>query len=280
MNYSKGDPVVSILIPVYNGEKYINKTIEALVNQTYKNIEIIICDDCSLDKTRDILKEWASKDSRIRVYYNKENLKISKNRNRLLSLARGEFIAWNDADDISELNRIELQMNYLKANPKVGIVGAWIKFVNVNDELIELRKYEEEDKLLRKQIFISSPVSQGVAMIRKSVLEQAGNFDTTLQQAEDLDLNLRIGMNSEFANLQQPLIKVLVHEDSISNSKIKQNIKDTLKVRLKAMKTYGYKPRFVDYMAFIATSIALLLPVSIIYPIFYNLRNIVNRLFK
>lgn len=113
---------VSILMPMYNSEKYIKESINSILNQEYKNFELIIVDDGSIDSSIEIVKEY--NDSRIKLYENIENKGLPYTRNKLLSLATGEYIALLDSDDIALKNRIKVQVEFLEKNKNIDIVGS------------------------------------------------------------------------------------------------------------------------------------------------------------
>ena len=113
---------VSILMPMYNSEKYIKESINSILNQEYKNFELIIVDDGSIDSSIEIVKEY--NDSRIKLYENIENKGLPYTRNKLLSLATGEYIALLDSDDIALKNRIKAQVEFLEENKNIDIVGS------------------------------------------------------------------------------------------------------------------------------------------------------------
>ena len=107
------EPLVSVIISAFNAENTIEKSVESISDQSYKNLEILVSDDCSTDNTYEMLMKMNSKDERIVVIKNQKNLGLTKSLNNLLNLARGEYIARHDADDISKKIRIERQLNYL-----------------------------------------------------------------------------------------------------------------------------------------------------------------------
>ena len=113
---NKNEPLVSVIIPAYNAEKCVGYTLDTVINQTYKNLEIIIVNDCSTDKTLDVLNEYAKKDKRIRVMSNDKNSGVAETRNNALKAATGEYIAFIDADDIWALEKIEKQLNFMLEN--------------------------------------------------------------------------------------------------------------------------------------------------------------------
>ena len=125
----KNEPLISILIPTYNVGAWIDEAIKSIIEQTYKKIEIIIIDDYSTDNTREKIQNLARTDSRIKIIYNKENQKIVKSLNQGLLLAKGQYIARFDGDDIAAPDRIEKQLHYLEAND-LDIVGCQMHSIN------------------------------------------------------------------------------------------------------------------------------------------------------
>ena len=113
---NKKEPLVSVIIPAYNAEKIVGYTLDTVINQTYKNLEIIIVNDCSKDKTLDVLNEYAKKDKRIKVMSNEKNSGVAETRNNALKVATGEYIAFVDADDLWNLEKIEKQLNFMLEN--------------------------------------------------------------------------------------------------------------------------------------------------------------------
>lgn len=108
--------LVSVIIPVYNAEKTIEKTIQSVIDQTYSNIQIIIIDDKSIDNSLELIKKVSRKDTRIKVYMNDRNLGVAATRNRAIELSMGNFICFVDSDDIWKSGKIEKQINYIKKN--------------------------------------------------------------------------------------------------------------------------------------------------------------------
>ena len=109
-------PLVSVIIPVYNASKTIGATLDSVLNQTYKNLEILAVNDCSTDDSLKILEEYAKKDKRLKVLTNPENLRVAKTRNFAIEKATGDYIAFVDADDIWDLTKLEKQLAFMKEN--------------------------------------------------------------------------------------------------------------------------------------------------------------------
>lgn len=233
------NPKISVLMPAYNAEKYIKEAIKSILNQTFKDFEFIIVDDCSKDKTWQIIQNYAKKDKRILVLRNDRNLGIAGSRNKLVSLVKGKYIVWQDADDISMPCRIEHQYKFMEENPEVGICGGFLLFFNKNENK-SIRKYAPDDKSLRKNIFRYSPVAQPAAIIRKKCFDEFGKYNLKYPPAEDLDMSFRIGTKYRFANLQEIVVRYRESNDSSTFTKLKKIELDTIEIREKYSKGYGY----------------------------------------
>jgi len=238
-------PLVSILMPAYNAEKYIGNSIESILNQTFKDFELIISDDASTDKTWDIIKKYKQKDGRIVVTRNAKNRYIAENRNRLIKLAKGKYIAWQDADDISDSNRIQKQYEFMEKNPKIGIVGGYLEFFD-DRRVTGIRKYAESDKELRKTIFRFSPIAQPTAMIRKKCFNELGLYNPQYPPAEDIDMSFRIGSKYKFANIPQVTLKYRIHPLSATYTKLRKIELSTITVRNKFKNSHHYHMSFPD----------------------------------
>lgn len=152
--------LVSIAMTTYNGEKFIKKQLDSIINQTYKNLEIIICDDGSTDKTIDIIKEYQKKDKRIKLYINEKNLGFSKNFEKAISLCKGDYIALSDQDDIWELDKIETMVKNI--NDAILVYGDE-KLIDEKDNIIadsffQITEYIPENDNYKK-FFCSNYIS-------------------------------------------------------------------------------------------------------------------------
>ncbi|MFH1559064.1 MAG: glycosyltransferase [Patescibacteria group bacterium] len=206
-------------MPVYNSKKYLEPAIQSVLSQSFKDFELIIIDDGSLDKSARIIKSFS--DPRIRFIQNKKNQGIVACLNRGLRIARGQYIARMDADDLSLKNRFEKQVQFLDNNPASAVVGSWIKPINDYDRK-KFHFFSEPDILKSQLLFIPS-ISHPTAMIRKNALIKAGGYRDKYPLAEDFDLWIRLSKNHQLANLQQVLLKYRIHFDRFAGqSKIVQ----------------------------------------------------------
>lgn len=259
-------------MPAYNAEHYITSSIESILKQTFGDFELLIVDDQSTDRTWEIIENASKGDSRIKIFRNSENLGVAKTRNFLIREATGDYIAWQDADDVSVLTRISDEYEFMEKNQSVAIVGGYLEFIDERGRALRVRSYPEGDRELRKNIFKFSPVAQPVAMIRKSMLMKTALFDPDLKQAEDLDLSFKLGREGKFANIPKVLLKYRYYPSSLSANKLRENILSTLRVRKKALREYEYTMSVLDYGAYLATWGVQFLPPALVQKLFPLLR--------
>jgi len=238
------NPKVSVLMPNYNCEKYLPEAIESILGQSFTDFEFIIIDDGSSDNSWEIIQEYTKKDERIVAIKNEENLWISWNRNKLLEMAQWKYIVWQDSDDLSTLDRIEKQYNYMKDHPEVWICGWWLQFFDENWNSSQ-RLYAESDSEIRKTIFKYSPLSQWASMYLLKAIRGAWWYDSKLTTAEDLDLSFRIWQNYKFANIKQVVLHYRQH-NSDTHRNLKQMEINSIKIRFKNNKSEFYAMSFWD----------------------------------
>jgi len=204
---------VSAIIPTYNSSEYIRTTIQSVINQTYKNIEVIIIDDGSTDNTTDIIHQYFPE---INIIH-QENGGASKARNTGINIATGELIAFLDSDDLWLPNKIEKQVAVFKDNSNVGLVTTEQIFFN---DTGDFGKSHKKSSLfqgdIKRNIFWNSGLTTSSIMVRTSVLNVTGNFRTELPTAEDDNLWLRIAFNSDIYLVQEYLTKYRVTVNSLS----------------------------------------------------------------
>ena len=154
---NKNEPLVSVIIPVYNAEKIVGFTLDSVINQTYKNLEIICVNDCAKDNSLEVLNEYAKKDKRIKVISNEKNSGVAETRNNALKIATGEFIAFVDADDVWHLEKIEKQIKLMLEND-YKLTYTSVQFID-NDGNLTGKQFIVPDevnfnKLLKQNVII------------------------------------------------------------------------------------------------------------------------------
>jgi glycosyltransferase involved in cell wall biosynthesis len=233
----ENNPLVSVIMPNYNNEKYLAEAIESILNQTYRNFEFVIIDDCSTDNSWNIIQEYAKKDNRIKAFKNEENLKIVKTRNKgfgLMSPA-SKYIAIFDSDDISMPERFEKQIKFLEKNPDYGAVGSHTFIIDENSEIIGKRKYSTSYAKIKKEILLRSPFAQPSVIIRSAVLDKVGIYSTDgkYDRSRDYDLWIRIFDKYKINNLDQFLIMYRISKTQGKTTHLKETINSTIQVQSK-----------------------------------------------
>lgn len=183
--------LVSVIIPCYNAEKYVEAAVRSIMSQTYKNLEIILTDDCSTDNTFSILEKLAVEDSRIKLFKNETNLKIVKTLNKMVLLANGKYIARMDADDISLPERIEKQVEFLEKNSDIAFCGTNAIIIDENSKKTgktSLPITAEGNKFFLQ---FYSTFFHPTVMIRSEIYKQ-NLYDEDFLYAEDYELWARL----------------------------------------------------------------------------------------
>lgn len=212
-------PLVSVLIPCYNVEKYVVESVSSILNQTYKNLEIIAINDCSTDNTGELLQQLASKNSRMKVITNEKNLKLISTLNKGITLCNGEYIARMDADDISLPTRIEKEVDFLENNKDHDIVSTmFYAFRSENPNKKDLHHSPFRDEELRAYMLFRSGICHPAVMIRKRVFTELGlKFETEYLHVEDYALWSEAIYKTKIANIPEPLLLYRVHQHQISS---------------------------------------------------------------
>ena len=207
-------PKVSVIIPAYNAERFLRQTIESVLAQTFRDFEIIVVDDGSKDETAEIAESFGAPV----ICRRKTNGGVSSARNLGIKEAKGEYVAFLDADDLWEPTKLEKQVARLDEQPQVGLCFAAVQRIDEND--LPLNKIEAEDypdfceALLLYSCVVSGSCSS--AMIRKKLTETAGKFNEDYTNYEDWDYWLRLSLLTEFSAIPEYLVKYRLVRESAS----------------------------------------------------------------
>ena len=241
----KSNPLVSVVIPVHNGEKYIKEAIDSCINQTYKNIEIIVVDDKSEDDTLKILKGYGEKITVIPV--EKQN-GLGNVINIGIRASKGKYIARMDADDVMYPTRIEKQVEYLESNPKCVAIGGQIDIIDENSKITGHREYAIEDRDIKKNRFLFQPFAHPAVTLRKSTVEDIGLYPENMWKVEDVKFFLILSTKGEFYNLGETVLKYRMTFKTESQSKMIDHFRKTNEIRNWAIKELNIKPSFREYV--------------------------------
>ncbi len=219
-------PKISVVMPVYNEEDFLKESIESILNQTFKDFELIIVNDCSTDNSDKIIESYFD-DPRVVRINNEENIGVFNSRNRALKFARGKYIALLDSDDISMLDRLKLQFNYLENNPHIFLVGSSALYINEDGkEISRFRKYDDYEMLAWRLPKSCSIVSSSV-MFRNTMRF----YPVSYGGAGDYKFYLNLLSNGKnLTNLPQFLVKYRLHKGSmsVSNRSMQESFRDNI----------------------------------------------------
>jgi len=199
---SSDSPLVSVLMAVYNGERYLRQAMDSVFRQTFTNFEFIIINDGSADDTDAIIRSY--RDGRLRIV-NQANHGLVYSLNRGIELARGTYIARMDADDISAPERLATEVKLFASHPKAAVVGTSIMRIDEAGRQLGAEYYLAKNTELCQDLAIRCPFAHGSVMMRKDLVRQVGGYRQEFWPAEDYDLWRRMAAIGEFANSLEPL---------------------------------------------------------------------------
>ncbi|MDR1584095.1 MAG: glycosyltransferase [Prevotellaceae bacterium] len=205
------NPLVSWLMPVYNSEKTLSRAMDSMLCQTYRNLEVVVVleDNCT-DRSFEICEVYASKDKRVRLYRNGENLGIARSLNRGLGLCSGKYIARMDADDVSHPDRLEKQVGFMETHPEVGILGSGCLVIGEKDTYIA--KYPEKNRDIRAKLLFGTAFAHPTVMMNGDLFRR-NNWKYPIDEAEDYALWAELITKTEMACLPEALVDYCLHEE-------------------------------------------------------------------
>lgn len=230
------NPKISVVMPVYNGERYLAEAIESILNQTFRDYEFIIVYDKSKDNSLQIIKSYIMKDNRIKLI-ELDNKGLVYSLNTGVDLARGKYIARMDADDISLPERFEVQYNYLEDNPDVDILGAYIEVFG-EDEVNKLsmeKRFNEEinENNLYPKLVNGCPIAHPSVMMRSEFAKEK-RYNVDYSKMEDYELWVRAYKKGyTIRNVDKVLLRYRLHNDSKSYSEKEELFKYNIEFKLK-----------------------------------------------
>ena len=214
-----GKPLVSFIISAYNSEDFIEKCIRSIFNQTYKNIEIVVIDDCSTDSTNLILNNL-SKVSKVKmiIIRNKINLGLTKSLNIAASKANGEWLARQDADDLSDKDRIESQINFATENLHYSIIGSSCNFINKSGKYLFSKNYPSNHEQIKSALIRAGAFfPHSSVVIKRDVFMKLGGYNDYMKYSQDFELWLRASSKYKIFSINKPLVSIRIHSNRISN---------------------------------------------------------------
>ncbi len=223
-------PKITVLMAVYNAAKYLRVAVQSILDQSLGDFEFLIVNDGSTDSSRDILLSF--NDPRLRLLENPRNLGLTKSLNRGLEAARGQYIARMDADDISLPERFAKQLTFLEAHPEIGVLGTGFTWIDEQGKPGKTILYSRNHGFILWYLCFQNSIVHPSVMLRRDLILKFGGYREEALDSEDYDLWLRMGQTVRFANLEEPLILLRQHPESITSLNLVRQNQISWKIRL------------------------------------------------
>lgn len=220
-------PEISVLLPVYNAERFLAKAIDSILVQTFENWELIIVDDASTDSSLQLIEKY--NDPRIVLLVNNKNRGISSSLNRAVAQARGRYLARMDADDISRPERLANQYEFLEKHPDIAVCGCWVRCFGMSKQVW---CYPQSDAVAKSWLIFEPPFAHSAVMFRHEIFSETCRYNEEFTHAQDYEIWSRLAKDHKFSNLQEVLLEYRIHEDQTGRkqSKWQQQFADRVRI--------------------------------------------------
>lgn len=238
-------PLISVILPTYNGSKYISEAIESVLDQSFSDFEFIIINDASTDnKVENIILEFQKKDPRIIYIKNEQNLKLTRTLNKWIDLSKWDYIARIDDDDIwTDKDKLKKQFSFLNENLEYWIIWTnWI-CIDKNDNIIWKIIHSEQNDDIRKKMLFTNQFIHSSVLIRKNIINKVWSYNPEWNYVEDYEFWLRIWNKSKLYNLSDFSIHYRILENSITRQK---NFRQNLMILKLLFKNRNSYPNFIS----------------------------------
>jgi len=217
MSNQDSQPLVSVGMPLYDGEKYLKEAIDSILNQTYSNIDLVVVNDGSADNSVALVEAYD--DPRIRLFHNDQNRGVSYTRNRIIEFAKGDYLAWMDCDDISLPQKIERQVELMESNKNIGVCGTSYLLFFEETVYYEDRAKNSHEDIRANFVFKPATIFMPTAMICMAILkEDSIRFNESLAMAEDYDFFQRFCEKYQASNVTETLFRYRDNPNSLTHS--------------------------------------------------------------
>ena len=259
-------PPLTVFTPFYKNIEYFDECIASVLSQSFGDFEYLMINDGPVENAERIERVFA--DKRIRIINTTTRLGLSGSRNAGLREARSELIAFIDSDDFCEPDRLRRQIDFMRANPDHVLVGAAIRYVDEKSQTLGYRRYPETDAEIRATLAVMNCIAQPSVMARRRALIDAGGYDDEYPCAEDYALWMRAARFGKFHNFQEALVGYRVHEQAGKNLLLRPAVYDTLRLKLAAVRRYGFKATPAVIASIVTNTLLLFLPSRLIFWLF------------
>lgn len=265
-------------MPVFNAEKYVSTAIESILNQSYKNLELIIIDDKSKDSSWEITQQYAKKyPDTIKAIQVEKNLNKEGDAcfNKALQFATGEYVGRMDADDIAYPSRIQKQVDFLKANPKIFMVGSEAEIINSRGTLTGYKSLPSDPKEILQAYFSVHPIIHPTILFRRNTKKKQFYIEKFADSNDYYTFFTLQMKGKKFANIKEPLIQYRIHGKNATYRNMKRKLWHTLVIRWEMISQYGYKPTLKQWFSYIVQfGVCALLPETLLRMIYIYVRGL------
>jgi glycosyltransferase involved in cell wall biosynthesis len=239
------NPAVSVLLPVYNAQGYVAEAVESILAQTFDDFELLIVNDGSTDRSPRILRQFERRDRRIRLV-SRENRGLVAALNEMIAMARGEFLARMDTDDVSLPGRLALQVAYLRDHPDVVAVGGAVHLIDEAGRFLdEAHPAMDHDQIQEQALMGRCALNHPSVTMRRDAVVAVGGYRPEMRRLEDLDLWLRLGEVGRIVSLPDVVLKYRQHDQSLCEKYIDEQAEYAKLASDRACERRGIAPRFV-----------------------------------
>lgn len=260
-----GDPAISVVMPVLNGARFLGEAIASILAQTYSDFELIVSDDGSTDRSLEIARTYAKKDTRI-VVLTSDHGGIATAMNRALTVARGTYFAPMDQDDIALPDRLERLLGFLKARPDVALVGGGIRLIDAGGKGLGERFRPTSPEDVAQAMLTSCAVIHPTSMMQISAVQAAGGYRSAMPFAQDYDLWLRLMERGHVANIANVVLLKRIHKGAVTQCHTQR-----------ALQVIA---RSAAYLSYLARTMAIQDFVSADEPLLVSTTRFINELLK
>lgn len=274
---ARRQPLVSIILPTFNREKLIKKSVESVLSQTYKNLELVVIDDFSSDSTPDVLSQYQRDDQRVKVIRNGENIGFVRSLNKGIKQANGFYVARIDDDDFwCDKQKLEKQVNFLENNPDYALAGGGVVKTDEKGREVARFLFPESDPEIRQRMLLSDPFVHSSVLFKKDDWQTANGYDENFDYSQDWDLWAKLGRLGKLYNFQEYFVYYLQGKQNRCNKNIRHHLFLNIKLRQKYRNDY---PNFFKaYLAGWGAYFFSFLPFQKkLMPVFSRLRSFIVR---
>ncbi len=271
--HSIKNPLVSVIMPVYNAEAYLDESIQSILDQTYPNIEVFLVDDRSTDRSWKIVQSYQKQyPTRVRALRPRQNLNKEGDAclNYAMKHAKGAFVARMDADDIAHLKRIERQVRFLQKHPSVFMVGGQASLIDKQGKKTGVKQVPTSTDAIRARFFQVHPIIHPTILFRN---ENPGKpfYLEKFEDSNDYYTFFSLLMQGkQIANLPTEVLRYRIHGENCTVRRMKKKLITTIRVRQEMMKQYSYQPTMGQYLSYLVQyGVAMFMPEPMLIQLYY-----------